>query len=110
MSENAPKSAPLLTVLAVLAGFALFLAVVCFLYVPRETGPFVGDGIRTAAQRKANLAELRAKEAKLAASYGWVDQKSGVIRLPIERAMDLTVRDLAAKRQVRLIRDLPSHY
>ena len=99
MSENAPKSAPLLTVLAVLAGFALFLAVVCYLYVPRETGPFVGDGIRTAAQRKANLAELRAKEAKMASNYGWVDQKSGVVRLPIDRAMDLTLQRYAAARK-----------
>ena len=36
-----------------------------------------------------------------------VDQKAGVVQLPIERAMELTAKDLASKQQVRQIRDLP---
>ena len=39
---------------------------------------------------------------------GWVDQKAGVVQLPIERAMELTARDLASKQQARPVRDLPS--
>jgi hypothetical protein len=41
---------------------------------------------------RADLARVRgAEEAKLH-SYGWVDKNAGVIRIPIERAMDLTAQ------------------
>jgi hypothetical protein len=60
------------------------------------------------ANRRQTLKELHEKEAKQGTSYGWVDQKAGVIQLPIDRAMELTARDLASKQQVRQIRDLPS--
>jgi len=45
----------------------------------------------TPESRKAALADLRAKQALQAMSYGWVDQKAGVIQLPISRAMELVV-------------------
>ena len=47
----------------------------------------------TPATRRAYLAELRAKQSKQAASYGWVDQKAGIVQLPIERAMELVVQE-----------------
>jgi hypothetical protein len=61
-----------------------------------------------AATRRQALKELHEKETKQSSSYGWVDQKAGVVQLPIERAMELTARDLAARQQIRQIRDLPS--
>jgi len=97
MSDSSSKSAPLVTILTVMAGFALFLVVVNYVYLPRHTGPFTGDGIRTAEQRLLNLAELREKQTKQATTYGWVDQKAGVVRLPLDRAMELTVQHYASK-------------
>jgi hypothetical protein len=35
--------------------------------------------------------ELRARENELLTSYGWVDKDKGVVRIPIERAMQLIV-------------------
>ena len=35
------------------------------------------------------LAEFRLRQAKLLSSYGWVDREAGVVRIPIDRAMDL---------------------
>lgn len=99
MSDNSSRSAPLVTIAVVLACFALFLLVLYYVYLPRRTGPFAGDGMHTAEQRKANLAELRAKQAQQAASYAWVDQKTGVVQLPIERAMELTVQRYASRKQ-----------
>jgi hypothetical protein len=58
---------------------------------------FVGDGVHSASQRTATLTELRAKEVEQSSSYGWIDQNAGVVRLPLERAMDLTVQQYAAK-------------
>jgi len=97
MSDQTSKSAPLVTILTVLAGFALFLLVVWYVYLPQQSGPFTGDGIHTAEQRKANLATLRAKQAKQAASYAWVDEKAGIVQLPLEVAMELTVQKYSAK-------------
>ncbi len=98
MSDQRSHSAPLITILTVLAGFALFAAVVYYVYVPRQTGPFTDDGMHTAALRKKNLADLRAKQAKQAESYAWVDQKAGVVQLPLDVAMELTVEKYAAKK------------
>lgn len=105
MSEPSPltvpvlprRRAPLVTVLAIFALFALFLGVIHYVYVPRQTGVFPDDGIHTAAQRHKILADLREKEVKQAASYGWVDQKTGVVQLPIDRAMELTLEKYAKK-------------
>ena len=47
---------------------------------------------RVAARKKA-LAELRAAEASDLTSYGWVDQSKGVVRLPINEAIQLALRD-----------------
>jgi hypothetical protein len=49
----------------------------------------------TPADRRAYLADLREKQAKQAESYGWVDKKAGVVQLPIERAMELIVKENA---------------
>lgn len=98
MSDQPDRSAPLVTILTVLAGFALFAVVVYFAYLPRSTGPFSGDGIHTPEFRKQNLAELRAKQAKQAASYAWVDQKKGLVQLPLDVAMELTVEKYAARK------------
>jgi hypothetical protein len=38
-----------------------------------------------------DMQELRAAEETLLHSYGWVDQQAGVVRIPIERAMQVLV-------------------
>ena len=38
------------------------------------------------------------KQAKQAASYAWVDQKAGVVQLPIDRAMELTAAHYGSKK------------
>ncbi len=39
------------------------------------------------------LADLRQKEKAAAMTYGWIDQSNGIVRLPIDRAMALTVKE-----------------
>jgi hypothetical protein len=45
----------------------------------------------TPESRRQYLADLRKKQGEQAAAYGWVDQKAGVVQLPISRAMELIV-------------------
>jgi hypothetical protein len=40
---------------------------------------------------RASLALLRAEEDSQLSSYAWVDKPAGIVRIPIDRAMDLMV-------------------
>ena len=47
-----------------------------------------------------DLVKMRQSEDAVLHSYGWVDQKAGVVRIPIERAMALVVeRGLPARNE-----------
>ncbi|HEY1910236.1 MAG TPA: hypothetical protein VGG73_04900 [Vicinamibacterales bacterium] len=50
---------------------------------------------------REDLRELRVKEEELLKSYGWVDKNAGVVRIPIDDAIKLTLeRGLPARQQV----------
>lgn len=42
------------------------------------------------------FAKLTADQQGLLASYGWIDQEKGIARIPISRAMELVVDEIAA--------------
>ena len=47
---------------------------------------------------REDLSELRAREDEILTSYGWVDRNAGVVRIPIDAAMKLTLeRGLPAR-------------
>jgi hypothetical protein len=49
---------------------------------------------------RQDLADLRAKEDETLNSYGWVDRNAGVVRIPIDEAITLTLqRGLPARQQ-----------
>ena len=106
-TAQAPRPVSLITTLFVLALFGVFAFVVSHYYTPTVTAPQNQQAENlpkdlawkaTPATRKQALAELREKQSKQAASYAWVDQKAGVVQLPIERAMELTVQHYGAKK------------
>jgi hypothetical protein len=97
MSETSSKSASLVTVAAIFVLFALFAVLVRFVYGGGASGLFVGDGIHTVEQREKILADLNAKHDQQLSSYAWVDQKAGVVQLPIQRAEELTLQHYAKK-------------
>ncbi len=99
---------------AVAACFLIFLGVLAVAYIPHwragglQTLYTQQEATRLVQERKleeseawrytlegrlGRLAELRGKEQTAATSYAWVDQKAGIVRLPIERAMELVVRE-----------------
>jgi hypothetical protein len=49
------------------------------------------DADRDAVRVKA-LAEIRAAEDKSLATAGWIDQSRGIVRLPVETAMQITAQ------------------
>ena len=88
------QPAPERTVLAYLIGILGSLLIVAALVwaMQRYTQPSPLGEDRIALRKKA-LAELRAAEATELESYGSVHQAKGVIRLPINEAMKLALRD-----------------
>lgn len=92
-SFSFPHRTPVFTTTLVLLCFALFGLLAWKVYVPRAYTVDQVEGVRTPGDRKTLLTEHQAKEHVAATSYAWVDQPAGVVRLPIERAIELTVRD-----------------
>ena len=59
-------------------------------------------GPRLQVKPEADLAAFRAREDEELNHYGWIDRKAGVVRIPIERAMDLIAqRGLPFRRPAR---------
>ena len=49
-----------------------------------------------------DLELFRAREEKELSTYGWIDRPNGVVRIPIERAMELVAREgLPARKEAR---------
>jgi hypothetical protein len=54
-----------------------------------QTRPALPPEPRLQVAPPQELQQLRASEDAVLHSYGWVDQAAGVVRLPVERAMEL---------------------
>ncbi len=102
MSESSsnfsfPHRTPVFTALIVILCFAAFGWLAKRIYVPHAAEVQPVEGVLTPEARKALLTENRTKEQAAATTYAWIDQKAGTVRLPIARAIELTVRDHAKK-------------
>ena len=106
-SVPSPKPVSVVTVLAVLGLFALFLLAVRLAYLPKAdtdvgyAAEKVPDDLKWKTSiegRKEVLTELRVSNQKAATTYAWIDQKAGVVQLPIDRAVELTVQRYGAKK------------
>ena len=92
-----PHRTPVFTPVIVLVCFAVFGLLAWKYYAPHARTVDKIEGVRTPAERATLLADHKQKEHDEASSYGWVDQKAGVTRLPIDRAIELTVQEHAKK-------------
>lgn len=73
--------------------------------VSSSSGVMLPPEPRLQVSPSQDMQELRAAEDALLNSYGWVDQQVGVVRIPIERAMQLLAeRGLPAREDDRVTR------
>src|SRR6266487_619023 len=94
--QIAHSRAPLSTWLGIVLLFALFGVIVLAIIGPTPRGT---DYEETRAKKRVeNLKTLREEADKALTTYGWIDKNKGVARIPIERAMELTVADLAKQK------------
>lgn len=99
-TQSAPSiaysRAPFSTWLAVVCLFALFGLIVLAVVGP---SPRTSDYEETRAKKRIEqLKTLREETQKDLTTYAWVDKNKGVAHIPIDRAMELTVADLAQKK------------
>jgi lysylphosphatidylglycerol synthetase-like protein (DUF2156 family) len=95
MSDVTPAKSHLWTIVAVIGACAIFVLILVVAYLPQKAAP-VAEGSKTPEERAAILAEHRANARTLTSTYGWVDQQKGVVRLPVDRAVELTIQELNA--------------
>ena len=105
---DAPRPVSLVTILAILGCFALFLLVARYGYLPRQSVALSATPAEklpeelawkaTHASKQAALAEHRAAQQKKATAYAWIDQKAGTVQLPVSQAMELVVREQASRK------------
>jgi hypothetical protein len=61
--------------------------------------PALPPGPRLQASPEVDLERFRARENAMLSSYGWKDEAAGVVRIPVDRAMDVVAEEgLAAAR------------
>jgi len=94
--EQFQSPAPFSTWVGVVLLFALFGAIVVAVIGPAPRGDSY-EQMRAEARAK-KLKDARDEESKALTSYAWIDKNKGTVRLPIERAIELTVADLANKK------------
>jgi hypothetical protein len=99
-THNTSK-APRLSIIAVLASGVAFVVVILAMRFARPPVqielskiPETDRWKYSAEGRATKLLELRARENSLATTYGWMDRQAGIVRLPIERSLELTLQDL----------------
>jgi len=88
------------------APFSTWLGIVClFVLFGLIVLAVIGPSPRTsdyeearAKKRMEKLKTLREETQKELTTYAWVDKNKGVARIPIDRAMEVTVTDLAQKK------------
>ena len=78
---------PFSTWLGVVLLFVMFGLIVLAVIGPSSRGTDYEQ--KRAAERMTKLKTLREQDAAALTTYGWVDKKAGVVRIPIDRAMEL---------------------
>src|SRR3979411_1506254 len=95
LRDIARTRAPLSTWFGVVLLFALFGIIVLAVIGPSPRSD-------TYEQKRANARAEKLKvvqeEAKSLTTYGWIDKNKGIARIPIDRAMEFSVAELAREK------------
>jgi len=90
--------------LACVVALALLLVYGAFLYLENhratvlQANPMAGNESRVRPSPRIEehpaleLQQLHAQEERTLSTYGWADKKSGIVRIPLDRAMELQLQ------------------
>src|SRR5436305_1626174 len=94
--QQVRSPAPFSTWFGVVLLILLFGAIAVAIIGPAPRGDTYEQ--QRAQNREKKLKDLRDEDAKALTSYAWIDKNKGSVRIPIERAMQLTAAELANKK------------
>ena len=94
--QQVRSPAPFSTWFGVVLLILLFGAIAVAIIGPAPRGDTYEQ--QRAQNREKKLKDLRDEDAKALTSYAWIDKNKGSVRIPIERAMELAIADLAKKK------------
>jgi hypothetical protein len=96
LRQIAQSRASLSTWVGIVLLFALFGIIVLAVIGPAPRGSTYEE--THAKKRMENLKTVRDEAAKALTTYGWIDKNKGIARIPIDRAMELAVAELAQQK------------
>ena len=88
-SPQQSKTTLVVYLVGIIGSFLILAGLVRLMYHYSHPEPVGQD---RAEFRKKNLATYRSTTADALANYGWVDQGKGIVRLPIDQAIELTLQ------------------
>ena len=88
-NENETSSNLGITLIASAAGILLFGLIIWITYLPTHSDN-VNAGMK--AEREQKLVETKAKASETLNNYSVVSKSEGIYRIPIDQAMELTVK------------------
>ncbi len=103
-SNTSPAAVVWPLVVAVLGVFAIFLVIVSLARTPVTpitavvNVPEDQQWKLSSEGRKDRRTQVEGSARAESKSYGWIDRNGGVVRLPVERAIELTLADINANR------------
>jgi hypothetical protein len=74
----------------ILGTFLLMALLLWAMYHYTRPDPLGADRVQ---ERHQFLREIRTADAQALQDYAWIDQSKGFVRIPLERALELTVRE-----------------
>ena len=96
LRQVAHSRASLSTWVGIVLLFALFGIIVLAVIGPAPRGSTYEE--TRAKKRMESLKTVRDEAAKALTTYGWIDKNKGIAHVPIDRAMELAVAELAQKK------------
>ena len=104
MSKRGKPSPLGFSVVGIIGSFAIILLILWTAYLPQRPAK-INQSI--AAERRRKLVELEARQHETTTNYGWVNANQGIVRIPVERAIELVVQELGAAHSGGPTRDVP---
>ena len=83
------RSSLAIYVIGVIGSFLVVAVLIWAMYSFTRPVPITQN---RAAERKKALGEVRTAETESLNTYGWVDQPKGIVRLPVSRALEITLQ------------------
>jgi hypothetical protein len=94
--QQVQSPAPFSTWFGVVLLMVLFWVIAVAIIGPAPRGDTYEQ--QRAQNREKKLKDLRDEDAKALTGYAWIDKTKGSVRIPIERAMQIAITDLANKK------------